>query len=98
MFLNLTNANKKTLSSSVYAIVFALGLRLKQIVEILKGNKEVLEEVKEMQNSMHQRTYSEELFDAEEYNSTKYLSDMSKYMEVIMGEGDESSEIAEAES
>ncbi|KAG8636656.1 hypothetical protein MANES_15G019700v8 [Manihot esculenta] len=72
--------------------------QMNQIVEILKGNKEVLEEVKEMQNSMHQRTYSEELFDAEEYNSTKYLSDMSKYMEVIMGEGDESSEIAEAES
>lgn len=50
MFLNLTNANKKTLSSSVYAILFALVLRLKQIVEILKGNKEVLEEVKEIES------------------------------------------------
>ncbi|KAJ9182002.1 hypothetical protein P3X46_006040 [Hevea brasiliensis] len=56
---------------------------MNQIVEILKGNKDILEEVKDLQNSIHQRTYSEELFDADEYNSTKYLKDINRQMEIV---------------
>ncbi|XP_021688905.2 receptor-like cytosolic serine/threonine-protein kinase RBK2 isoform X2 [Hevea brasiliensis] len=68
--------------------------QMNQIVEILKGNKDALEEIKELQKSIHQRTYSEELFDADEYNSTKYLNDMNKHMEIVLGQCD-SPKIAE---
>ena len=55
-----------------------------QIVEILKGNGAALE-LLQRQKSRFQRTYSEELLDAEEYNSTKYLSDMDRHLEIVLG-------------
>ncbi|XP_050218079.1 receptor-like cytosolic serine/threonine-protein kinase RBK2 isoform X2 [Mercurialis annua] len=58
--------------------------QMNQVVEILQGNEHVLEEVKSQQNSMHQRTYSEELLDADEYNSTKHLNDLNRHMEVLL--------------
>lgn len=44
-----------------------------------------MEVVKQRQKSKLERTYSEELFDAEEYNSTKYLNDIDRYMETVLG-------------
>ncbi|KAG6575032.1 Receptor-like cytosolic serine/threonine-protein kinase RBK2, partial [Cucurbita argyrosperma subsp. sororia] len=55
-----------------------------EIVEILKGNGAALELLRR-QKSIFQRTYSEELLDAEEYNSTKYLSDMDRHLEIVLG-------------
>lgn len=56
-----------------------------QVVQILKGDKGSLELVKQRQKSNLWRTYSEELYDAEEYNSTKYLNDRDRYMETVLG-------------
>ncbi|CAL1397047.1 unnamed protein product [Linum trigynum] len=53
-------------------------------VEILKGDGSTLEEVKRRQKSKLQRTYSDELFDADEYNSTRYLSDLNIHMEDLL--------------
>ncbi|GMI70354.1 hypothetical protein like AT5G18910 [Hibiscus trionum] len=47
--------------------------QMSQVVGILKGDLSCLEMLKE--RSAHRRTYSEEIFDAEEYNSTKCLND-----------------------
>ncbi|CAI0560150.1 unnamed protein product [Linum tenue] len=48
--------------------------QMSQAVEILSGDGSTLEEVRRRQKSKLQRTYSEELFDADEYNSTRLLS------------------------
>lgn len=55
-----------------------------QVVQILKGDEVGLEFV-QRQKSKLRRTYSEELLDAEEYNSTKYLSDIDRHLEVVLG-------------
>ncbi|XP_039017743.1 receptor-like cytosolic serine/threonine-protein kinase RBK2 [Hibiscus syriacus] len=47
--------------------------QMSQALAILKGDLSCLETLKEC--STHRRTYSEEIFDAEEYNSTKCLND-----------------------
>ncbi|XP_039058324.1 receptor-like cytosolic serine/threonine-protein kinase RBK2 [Hibiscus syriacus] len=47
--------------------------QMSQALAILKGDLSCLEMLKE--RSAHRRTYSEEIFDAEEYNSTKCLND-----------------------
>ncbi|XP_022138335.1 receptor-like cytosolic serine/threonine-protein kinase RBK2 isoform X2 [Momordica charantia] len=57
---------------------------MSEVVQILKGD-EVGKELVKRQKSKLQRTYSEELLDAEEYNSTKYLSDMDRHLEVVLG-------------
>ncbi|KAM6545297.1 hypothetical protein CsatB_026033 [Cannabis sativa] len=59
--------------------------QMSQVVQILKGDEDSSEIVKLRQKSKMRRTYSEELFDAEEYNSTKYLSDVNKHMETVLG-------------
>ncbi|PON80249.1 Mitogen-activated protein kinase kinase kinase [Parasponia andersonii] len=59
--------------------------QMSQVVQILKGDEGSLEVVKQRQKSKLRRTYSEELFDAEEYNSTKYLNDLDRHMETILG-------------
>ncbi|KAK8684590.1 hypothetical protein V6N13_040612 [Hibiscus sabdariffa] len=53
------------------------------VVDILKGNDRGMEIRKQREETL-QRTYSEEIFDAEEYNSTKYLSDMNHQMEILL--------------
>lgn len=57
---------------------------MNQVVQILKGDEKTLESVKR-QRSKLRRTYSEELLDADEYNSTKYLNDRNRYMETVLG-------------
>ena len=56
-----------------------------QVEKILKGDVRTLDFVKQCQQSKIQRTYTEELFDAEEYNSTKYLNDLDRHMEIVLG-------------
>ncbi|CAL0325827.1 unnamed protein product [Lupinus luteus] len=54
------------------------------VLQMSRGEEESLKLIRERQN-LPQRTYSEELFDAEDYNSTKFLSDMDRHMETILG-------------
>ncbi|RHN72360.1 putative protein kinase RLK-Pelle-RLCK-VI family [Medicago truncatula] len=58
---------------------------MSQVVQILRGEEESLRILKERQKSKLHRTYSEELYAAEDYNSTKFLSDRDRYMETILG-------------
>lgn len=55
-----------------------------QVLQILRGEQECLKTLKGQKSKLH-RTYSEELFDAEDYNSTKFLSDRDRHMETILG-------------
>lgn len=55
-----------------------------QVVQILKGDNCKLEQMKKRQMSKLQRTYSEELLDAEDYNSSKYLNDLNRHREIVM--------------
>ncbi|KAI4345517.1 hypothetical protein L6164_012632 [Bauhinia variegata] len=58
---------------------------MNQALRMLKGDEECLKLVKESQKSSRlQRTYSEELLDAEEYNSTKLLQDPDQLMAMIL--------------
>lgn len=66
-----------------------------QVLQILKGEEESLKMLKERQKSKLQRTYSEELYDAEEYNSTKLLSERDRHMETILGSTSGSNSIKE---
>lgn len=56
-----------------------------QIVQIMKGDGVCDLELVKRQKSKLRRTYSEELLDAEEYNSTKYLSDIDRHLEIVLG-------------
>lgn len=58
--------------------------RMSQVVTLLRGEN-YPECSKECQKRSLQRTFSEEIFDAEEYNSTKYLSDLNRHKEVALG-------------
>ncbi|CAN0856078.1 Receptor-like cytosolic serine/threonine-protein kinase RBK2 [Linum grandiflorum] len=58
--------------------------QMSQAVEILMGDENTLEEVKRRQKSKLQRTYSEELFDADEYNSTRYLCDLNIHIDDLL--------------
>ncbi|XP_021905029.1 receptor-like cytosolic serine/threonine-protein kinase RBK2 [Carica papaya] len=58
--------------------------QMSQVVQILKGDNCKLEQMKKRQMSKLQRTYSEELLDAEDYNSSKYLNDLNRHMEIVM--------------
>lgn len=58
---------------------------MSEVLDILKGEAESLRVMKERSKSKLQRTYSEELLDAEEYNSTKLLSERERHMETILG-------------
>ncbi|OMO53776.1 hypothetical protein CCACVL1_28358 [Corchorus capsularis] len=58
--------------------------QMSQVVGILKGDLRSLEILKRSEKSQLQRTYSEEINDAEEYNSTKYLNDLSRQMEFLL--------------
>lgn len=60
-------------------------LLLVQVLILLRGDEDNVQSVKESQKQTHRRTYSEELFDAQEYNSTRYLSDISRFKEIALG-------------
>ncbi|KAH9688876.1 Receptor-like cytosolic serine/threonine-protein kinase RBK2 [Citrus sinensis] len=59
--------------------------KMSQVVILLRGDEDNAQSVKESQKQTHRRTYSEELFDAQEYNSTRYLSDISRFKEIALG-------------
>ncbi|RDY06603.1 Autophagy-related protein 18h, partial [Mucuna pruriens] len=49
------------------------------VVTLLRGDEYVLESTKASRRKPLQRTFSEELLDAQEYNSTKYLGDLMRH-------------------
>ncbi|XP_038717343.1 receptor-like cytosolic serine/threonine-protein kinase RBK2 isoform X2 [Tripterygium wilfordii] len=57
--------------------------RMSQVVILLRGDEYVAECAKKNNRRCLQRTYSEELLDAQEYNSTRYLNDLSRHMEIL---------------
>ncbi|XP_031379672.1 receptor-like cytosolic serine/threonine-protein kinase RBK2 isoform X2 [Punica granatum] len=59
--------------------------RMHQVVVLLKGDQAAAEDSEEWPRKSVQRTYSEELLDAQEYNSTRYLSDLRRHREVALG-------------
>ncbi|KAL5541755.1 hypothetical protein UlMin_009465 [Ulmus minor] len=63
--------------------------QMNQVVQILKGEEGGLEVETKRQKSKLRRTYSEELFDAEDYNSTKYLNDLDRHMKTVLGQSSE---------
>ncbi|XP_022740579.1 receptor-like cytosolic serine/threonine-protein kinase RBK2 [Durio zibethinus] len=63
--------------------------QMSQVVNILKGDLSCLESLKQHEKAVLQRTYSEEIHDAEEYNSTKYLNDLNRQMEILLGQSND---------
>lgn len=59
--------------------------RMSQVVVLLRGDEYVSKCAKEMKRRSLQRTYSEELLDAQEYNSTKYLRDLNRHKQIAFG-------------
>ncbi|XP_077218404.1 receptor-like cytosolic serine/threonine-protein kinase RBK2 [Tasmannia lanceolata] len=57
--------------------------RMSQVLQLLRGEGN-LESIKLSQGRILQRTYSEELFDMEEYNSTRYLNDLSRHRQLAL--------------
>lgn len=53
-------------------------------MELLLGHEDVVMTPREAKIKMMQRTYSEELLDSVEYNSTKYLGDLDRIREVAL--------------
>lgn len=57
--------------------------RMSQVLGLLKG--EVMTDSTQVhQVPLRRRTYSEELFDAEEYNATRYLNDLNRHMQLAL--------------
>ncbi|GAV63226.1 Pkinase_Tyr domain-containing protein [Cephalotus follicularis] len=59
--------------------------RMSQVVILLRGDEYVAECAKDGPKRSLHRTYSEELLDVQEYNSTKYLNDLDRHREVALG-------------
>ncbi|OVA11403.1 Protein kinase domain [Macleaya cordata] len=55
--------------------------RMSQVVPLLRGDETGLDWC---QRPFLHRTYSEELFDAEEYNSTRYLNDLNRHKQIAL--------------
>ncbi|KAI3964132.1 hypothetical protein MKW92_039650 [Papaver armeniacum] len=58
--------------------------RMNQVVQLLRNDATSLECIKQFQKPVLKRTYSEELLDAEEYNSTKYLRDLNRHRQIAL--------------
>ncbi|MED6113490.1 hypothetical protein PIB30_071294 [Stylosanthes scabra] len=58
---------------------------MSEVVALLRGDKCELETTSTGQRKALQRTYSEELLDAQEYNSTRYLRDLSRHRQLALG-------------
>ncbi|KAI3992390.1 hypothetical protein MKX01_000654 [Papaver californicum] len=54
------------------------------VVQLLRNDATSLECIKQFQKPVLKRTYSEELLDAEEYNSTKYLRDLNRHKQIAL--------------
>ncbi|CAL0300070.1 unnamed protein product [Lupinus luteus] len=60
--------------------------RMSQVVTLLRGDKCVMGSKRASnQRRPFRRTYSEELLDVQEYNSTKYLRDLNRMKQVALG-------------
>ncbi|XP_027366957.1 receptor-like cytosolic serine/threonine-protein kinase RBK2 [Abrus precatorius] len=59
--------------------------RMRQVVTMLRGDECINECRKEGPRRRPRRTYSEELLDVQEYNSTKYLRDLKRHKQVALG-------------
>ncbi|KAK7356033.1 hypothetical protein VNO80_15299 [Phaseolus coccineus] len=59
--------------------------RMRQIVTLLRGDKHLMEFPRARGRRPLERTYSEELLDAHEYNSTKYLTELKRHQEIALG-------------
>ncbi|XP_068492926.1 receptor-like cytosolic serine/threonine-protein kinase RBK2 [Phaseolus vulgaris] len=59
--------------------------RMRQIVTLLRGDKHLMQFPRARGNRPLERTYSEELLDAHEYNSTKYLTQLKRHQEIALG-------------
>ncbi|XP_042516670.1 receptor-like cytosolic serine/threonine-protein kinase RBK2 isoform X2 [Macadamia integrifolia] len=57
---------------------------MSQVVQLLRGDEVILESPKQCQKPSLQRTFSEELHDAGEYNKTRYLNDLNRHKEIAM--------------
>ncbi|KAL4287281.1 hypothetical protein AHAS_Ahas19G0170500 [Arachis hypogaea] len=59
---------------------------MSEVVTLLRGHDKCdLESTRKGQRKSLQRTYSEELLDAQEYNSTKYLRDLNRHRQLALG-------------
>lgn len=56
--------------------------RMSQVTVLLRGDGQISECAEASKKGSLQRTYSEELLDVQEYNSTKYLTDLDKHKEL----------------
>ncbi|MBA0683749.1 hypothetical protein Goari_025380, partial [Gossypium aridum] len=69
---------------NVVVAISSICIHQSAVVSILNGDRNSLEGLKEGEHSVLKRTYSEEMDDAEEYNSTKYLSDINRQLEILL--------------
>ncbi|RAL52448.1 hypothetical protein DM860_007305 [Cuscuta australis] len=58
--------------------------QMSQVVILLRDKSSDENSSKEKKKNALQRTYSEELFDAEEYNLTKYLNDLKRHQQLVL--------------
>ncbi|XP_010941737.1 receptor-like cytosolic serine/threonine-protein kinase RBK2 isoform X2 [Elaeis guineensis] len=58
--------------------------RMTQVLDLLKGKEMQSESMKVLHKSLIRRTYSVELFDAEEYNATRYLNDLTQHKKLAL--------------
>ncbi|XP_022722581.1 receptor-like cytosolic serine/threonine-protein kinase RBK2 [Durio zibethinus] len=63
--------------------------QMSQVVNILKGDLNCLETLMQRENSVLERTYSEEIYDADDYNSTKFLNDLNSQMEILLRQSED---------
>ncbi|XP_017438111.1 receptor-like cytosolic serine/threonine-protein kinase RBK2 [Vigna angularis] len=59
--------------------------RMRQIVALLRGEQHVMKSTRASGRRLLERTYSEELLDVQEYNSTKFLRDLKRHQEIALG-------------
>lgn len=59
--------------------------RMSQVVILLKGDEYALKHGPKGPRQSLRRTFSEELMDVQEYNSTKYLNDIKRLREIALG-------------
>ncbi|KAG0479771.1 hypothetical protein HPP92_010470 [Vanilla planifolia] len=57
---------------------------MSQVLKLLRGEEEETSLTKLQPNSFRRRTYSEEIYDMEEYNATRYLSDLSRHKQLAL--------------
>ncbi|TXG65669.1 hypothetical protein EZV62_006944 [Acer yangbiense] len=81
---DLEEMNRVVLTASL-CIERLINVLVLQVVILLRGDEYAEECAKEQQKLTHKRTYSEELLDAQEYNSTRYLSDLNRLKEIALG-------------